>query len=59
LWNIDHDAFRGKPVGIILTFGDTDLYTSGGINSIHTFETMFRFLRAPIAGMVYGSVKNP
>jgi multimeric flavodoxin WrbA len=59
LWNLKQDVFRGKPVGIVLTYGDTDLYTSGGINAIHTFETMFRFLRAPIAGIVYGSVNDP
>jgi multimeric flavodoxin WrbA len=59
LWNNHPDFMRGKPVGIILTYGDVDLYVSGGINAIHTFETMFRFLQAPIAGMVYGSVDAP
>ncbi len=59
LWNLKQDVFRGKPVGIVLTYGDTDLYTSGGINAIHTFESMFRFLKAPIVGMVYGSVSDP
>jgi multimeric flavodoxin WrbA len=50
--------FFGKKVGIVLTYGDTDLYTSGGINAIHTFETMFRFLRMEIVGMVYGTVMD-
>lgn len=58
LWNTHREAFRDKPVGIILTYGDTDLYTSGGINAIHTFETTFRFLHAPITGMVYGSASD-
>jgi multimeric flavodoxin WrbA len=58
LWNSRHDAFKGKPIGIVLTYGDTDLYTSGGINAIHTFETMFRFLQANIMGWVYGSVMD-
>jgi multimeric flavodoxin WrbA len=58
LWNLKHDAFKGKPIGIVLTYGDTDLYTSGGINAIHTFETMFRFLQANIVGWVYGSVMD-
>jgi len=49
---------RGKPFGIILTYGDTDLYTSGGINAIHTFETMARFLDGKIAGIVHGSVND-
>ncbi len=59
LWNVEPHAFRGKRIGIVLTYGDTDLYTSGGINAIHTFESMFRFLRAPIVGLVYGSVSDP
>jgi len=48
-------ALRGKQVGVVLTYGDTDLYTSGGINAIHTFESMFRYIGAQIAGMVYGT----
>jgi multimeric flavodoxin WrbA len=47
--------FRDKRIGIVLTYGDTDLYTSGGINAIYTFESMFRYIGARIAGMVYGS----
>ena len=47
--------FRGKQAAIILTYGDSDLYTSGGINAIHMYETMFRFLEMKIAGMVYGT----
>ena len=58
LWNVKPDFFRGKPAGVILVYGDTDPYTSGGINAIHTFETMFRFLQAPIAGFVYGSLSD-
>jgi multimeric flavodoxin WrbA len=46
----------GKPFGIILTYGDTDLYSSGAINAIHTFETMARFLKGRIAGIVHGSL---
>jgi multimeric flavodoxin WrbA len=45
-----------KQFGIILTYGDTDLYTSGAINAIHTYETMCRFLKSPIAGIVHVSV---
>jgi multimeric flavodoxin WrbA len=46
----------GKPFGIILTYGDSDLYTSGAINAIHTFETMCRFLDSRIAGIVHASL---
>jgi len=58
LWNAHPDMFKHKPVGIILSYGDTDLYTSGGINAIHSFESMFKFLGANIAGWVYGSLSD-
>ncbi len=58
LWNYKHDAFKNKPFGVILVYGDTDLYTSGGIHAIHTFETMFRFLQARVVGWVYGSLMD-
>ncbi len=45
-----------KKFGILLTYGDTDLYTSGGINAIHTIESMVRFLKSEIVGIVHGSV---
>jgi multimeric flavodoxin WrbA len=58
LWNADQHAFEGKRLGIILSYGDSDLQTSGGINAIHTFESMFSFLRAEIVGIVHGSLSN-
>ena len=47
-----------KQFGFILTYGDTDLYSSGAINAIHTFETMCRFLESKIAGIVHGSLMD-
>ena len=58
LWSMERDAFRRKPVGIILTYGDADLYVSGGINAVNTYESIFKFLDAPIIGMVHGSVMD-
>ena len=54
----DWKEMQGKQYALILTYGDTDLYTSGGINAISTFETMCRFLNAEIAGMVYGTMSD-
>ena len=45
-----------KRFGIILTYGDTDLYSSGAINAIHTYETMVRFLKSELSGIVHGSL---
>jgi multimeric flavodoxin WrbA len=46
---------QGKQLGIVLVYGDTDLYTSGGINAIHTFESLARYVGMDIAGLVYGT----
>jgi multimeric flavodoxin WrbA len=50
---------RGRKFGLVLTYGDSDLYTSGGINAIHTFESMCRYLKGEIVGMVYGTGDKP
>jgi len=52
------NALKGKTFGIILTYGDTDAVTSGAINAIRSFEDMFRFLKAEVAGFVYGSANQ-
>lgn len=49
------NALRGKQLAIVLVYGDTDLYTSGGINAIHTFESISRYIGMEIVGMVYGT----
>ncbi len=49
------NTLRGKPFGIILTYGDTDPYTSGAINAIRTFQDMFQYLGANLRGLVYGT----
>ncbi len=58
LWQNDHAFFKGRPAGAIMVYGDADLYISGGINAISTFETMFRFMGAAPAGFVYGTAND-
>ena len=53
------NELRGKKFGFVLTYGDSDLYTSGGINAVYTFESMCRYLKGEIVGMVYGSADKP
>jgi multimeric flavodoxin WrbA len=48
-------ALTGKKFGIVLAYGDSDPYISGAVNAIHTFQSMLRYLRAEIVGMVYGT----
>ena len=51
-------ALKGKHFGIILTYGDTDPYSSGAINAIRSFQDMFRYIGADITGMVYASAND-
>lgn len=49
------DFFKGKVFALLLTYADSDLFNSGAINVIRTFQDMCGYLNASIAGMVYGS----
>jgi multimeric flavodoxin WrbA len=51
-------ALKGKQFGILLTYGDSDPYSSGAINAIRTFQDMMRYIGADISGIVYGTASN-
>ncbi len=55
----DGNELRGKQVGIVLTFGDSDIFTSGGIYAIQAFQSLFGGIGAEIVGYVYGSAYKP
>jgi len=52
-------AFTGKDVGVILTYGDEDVFASGGINALRSFQDIFAYTQANLRGMVYGSADKP
>jgi multimeric flavodoxin WrbA len=52
-------ALAGKEIGIVLTYGDSDPYTSGAVNAIRMFQDIARYEKASIAGLVYGSASDP
>jgi multimeric flavodoxin WrbA len=52
------NALKGKQFGILLSYGDTDPYSSGAINAIRTFQDMLRYIGADIVGIVYGTASN-
>ncbi len=56
VWNGNKDVFKGKSIGIVLAYGDSDVQSSGTINAIHAFEAMFSYLQADIVGWVHGSL---
>jgi len=49
---------QGKRFGVVLAYGDASLTSSGGINAVHTFESMCRYLRGEIVGIVHGSLSG-
>ena len=55
----DGSALAGKQFGLVLTYGDVDPYTSGAINAIRTFQDMCRYIKADLAGIVYGAASDP
>ena len=52
------NALKGKQFGILLTYGDTDPYSSGAINAIRTFQDMFRYIGGNLVGIVYGTAMD-
>ena len=52
------NALKGKQFGILLTYGDTDPYSSGAVNAIRTFQDMLRYIKGNIAGIVYGTAMD-
>ena len=59
LGNSQGYALEGKRIGIILTYGDTDAFSSGAVNALRTFQDTFAYLGAHIVDMVYGSAWGP
>ena len=51
-------SLKGKRIGIILTYGDTDQHSSGAINAINSFKDMFRYIGAEITEVVHGSAMD-
>ena len=48
-------ALSGKDVGVILTYEDEDIFASGGINALRSFQDICAYVRADLVGTVYGS----
>ena len=50
---------KDKRIGIVLTYADSDPFSSGAVNAIRTFQDAFAYVGAPITGMVYGRASEP
>jgi multimeric flavodoxin WrbA len=51
-------ALAGKQFGIVLTYGDSDPFSSGAVNAIHMFQDACRYLKADVAGIIHGSASK-
>ncbi len=52
------NPLKEKEFGILLTYGDSDPYSSGAINAIRTFQDMFHYIGANLRGLVYGTAMD-
>lgn len=53
------DAFMGKRMGILLTYGDEDEVSSGAIHAMNTLRDLCAYREMEIAGIVHGSAEAP
>lgn len=54
----EETAFKGKQIGIVLTYGDKDPFSSGAVNALRLFQDMFNYTESEIVGMIYGSAEE-
>lgn len=51
----DGYALTGKDIGVILTYEDEDVFASGGINALRSFQDICAYVKADLVGAVHGS----
>jgi multimeric flavodoxin WrbA len=51
----DANILKGKGMGVILTYADSDPYTSGAVNALRMFQDISGYLGTRIVGTVYGT----
>lgn len=56
---LEGETLADKRIGIILTYGGADPFSSGAINALRMFQDAFNYVGAEIVGMVYGSASEP
>ena len=55
----DWRALIGKRAAVALTYGDEDVFASGGVNALRTFQDAFNYLKIELVGIVHGSAYEP
>jgi len=59
LFGYKKDVLAGKRIAIAMSYGDTDVFNSGCVNALRTFQDAFKYAGANLVGMVYGSAEKP
>ena len=54
----DYACFKNKKIGLILTFADRDLASSGAVNAIQAYKDMFNYLESELVGIVGASLQS-
>jgi len=49
---------KGKKLSLLMVYGDTDLYSSGGITVISTLEGICRYVGMDFDGIIHGSAMD-
>jgi len=49
-----YNVLAGKRFSLVLTYADSDPFTSGAVNAIRSFQDLCRYVGAEIDGQVYG-----
>jgi len=58
LYAIHESGLNGKKIGVILTYGDKDVFTSGGVNALRSFQDICNYVNAKLVGIVHASANK-
>ncbi len=58
MYSADDFELKGKKLSLLMVYGDTDLYTSGGITVIYTLERICRYVGMDFDGIVHGTAMD-
>ena len=52
------NALKGKRIGIILSYGGADPFSSGAVNALRTFQDAYNYIGSKIVDTVYGGASK-
>ncbi len=55
LYAIHESGLNEKNIGVILTYGDEDVFSSGGVNALRSFQDICNYVNARLVGIVHAS----